>query len=439
LLNRHVGFLLTTASLLAAAAPAALAAGSTERVSVSSHGVQGDNDSGDFGGVAVSADGRFVAFDSFATDLVAGVAKGVDQVYVRDRKLGTTEQASVSSRGQQGDGDAGRGLAISPGGRFVAFSSFATDLVPGDTNRGRCSKDSPHCGLDVFVRDRKTGTTERVSLSWRGEQGDGDSGLFGVAISADGRFVAFDSDATNLVPGGTDGRPQIFVRDRKLGTTEQASVSSRGAKAGTSSINPSISADGRFVAFEWNVTNPLNDVFVRDRKLGKTERVSVSSRGKRANGGSDLPSISADGRFVAFESDATNLVPGDTNPLGDVFVHDRLRGTTERVSVGPGGVQADDGSVGPSISAHGRFVAFESDATNLVSGDSNGASDIFVRDRKLGKTERVSVSSRGRQGDGDSFVGAISADGRVVGFESEATDLVPGDTNGKQDVFVHIR
>jgi Tol biopolymer transport system component len=227
LLNRHVGFLLTTASLLAAAAPAALAAGSTERVSVSSHGVQGDNDSGDFGGVAVSADGRFVAFDSFATDLVAGAAKGVDQVYVRDRKLGTTEQASVSSRGKQGDGDAGRGLAISPDGRFVAFSSFATDLVPGDTNRGRCSKDSPHCGLDVFVRDRKTGTTERVSLSWRGEQGDGDSGLFGVAISADGRFVAFDSDATNLVPGGTDGRPQIFVRDRKLGCRHRTGTDSR--------------------------------------------------------------------------------------------------------------------------------------------------------------------------------------------------------------------
>ena len=380
MLNRHVGFLLTTASLLAAAAPAALAAGSTERVSVSSHGVQGDNDSGDFGGVAVSADGRFVAFDSFATDLVAGAAKGVDQVYVRDRKLGTTEQASVSSRGAKAGTSSidpsisadGRFVAfewnvtnplndvfvrdrklgktervsvssrgkranggsdlpsISADGRFVAFSSFATDLVPGDTNRGRCSKDSPHCGLDVFVRDRKTGTTERVSLSWRGEQGDGDSGLFGVAISADGRFVAFDSDATNLVPG-------------------------------------------------------------------------------------------------------------DTNPLGDVFVHDRLRGTTERVSVGPGGVQADDGSVGPSISAHGRFVAFESDATNLVPGDSNGARDIFVRDRKLGKTERVSVSSRGRQGDGDSFVAAISADGRVVGFESEATDLVPGDTNGKQDVFVHIR
>ena len=165
--------------------------------------------------MAVSADGRFVAFNSFATDLVAGAAKGVDQVYVRDRKLGTTEQASVSSRGQQGDGDAGRGLAISPGGRFVAFSSYATDLVPGDTNRGRCSDRLRARRLRARPEDGHDRAGQPV-LARR--EGDGDSGLYGVAISANGRFVAFDSDATNLVPGGTDGRPQIFVRDRKLGT-----------------------------------------------------------------------------------------------------------------------------------------------------------------------------------------------------------------------------
>src|SRR5437867_824550 len=172
---------------------------------------------------------------------------------------------------------------------------------------------------------------------------------------------------------------------------------------------------------------------------GTTERVSVDSAGTQGNSFSLDPSISADGRFVAFSSLATNLVPGDTNGAFDVFVHDRLTGTTERVSVDSAGTQGHGNSSEPSISADGRFVAFSSVATNRVPGDTNAAFDVFVHDRLTGTTERVSVASAGTQGNGSSLDPSISADGRFVAFSSVATNLVPGDTNGKEDVFVHDR
>jgi Tol biopolymer transport system component len=188
-------------------------------------------------------------------------------------------------------------------------------------------------------------------------------------------------------------------------------------------------------------TNGANrDIFVRDRQSGQTELVSVSSAGVQGNYGSSNPTISADGRFVAFESSASNLVPGDTNGAnGDIFVHDRETGQTERVSVSSAGAQGNYGSVDPTISADGRFVAFRSEANNLVPGDTNDRPDVFVRDRQTGETERVSVSSAGTQGNGHSVHPTISADGRFVAFESSASNLVPGDTNGANgDIFVAL-
>ena len=214
-------------------------------------------------------------------------------------------------------------------------------------------------------------------------------------------------------------------------TTERVSVASNGGQADSSSVNPAVSADGRFVAFESDAsnlvggdTNGLNDIFVHDRQTGTTERVSVATGGTEANGVSYTPAISADGRFVAFYSNATNLVGGDTNGTSDVFVHDRQTGTTERVSVATGGAEANGGSSTAAISADGRFVAFHSDATNLVSGDTNGARDIFVHDRQTGTTERVSVATGGAQANSGSANPAISADGRFVAFYSVATNLV---------------
>ena len=343
-----------------------------------------------------------------------------------------TVRVSVNSTGAQGNGHSGSYRpSISPDGRYVAFD--ASNLIAG-TNGFR----------HVYVRDRQSGTTERVSIDSSGVEGDFDS--FDTAISADARFVVFESFASNLVPGDTNGERDIFVRDRSIGTTQRVSVSSTGAQANDHSEHPSISADGRYVAFECFAanlvlvdTNGSRDIFVRDLSTGTTELVSVDSAGAQGNGDCDSPSISADGRLVAFTSRAGNLVPGDTGGLLDIFVHDRLSGTTERVSLDSGGTQGNFNSYNASISADGRYVAFHSHATNLVSGDTNGTIDVFVRDRQSGTTERVNVSSGGVQANSQSQDPSISADGRYVSFSSYASNLVVGDTNGYLDAFVRDR
>ncbi len=410
-------------------------AGSTELISVSSEQIQGNDHSFL---PTISADGRFVAFISDASNLVAGDTNGFDDVFVRDRVSGITERVSVSSDEIQGNQNTSyyRALSISADGRFVAFHSEASNLVAGDTNN------SP----DIFVRDRVNGTTERVSVSSDEIQGNSPSGT--ASISADGRFVAFYSTATSLVAGDTNNKFDTFVRDMVNGTTERVSVSSDEIQGNDhSGSEVVISADGRFVAFRSRAsnlvagdTNGTYDVFIRDMVNGTTERVSVSSdqiQGNNESGGG--LSISADGRFVAFYSTASNLVAGDTNGTYDVFVRDRVNGTTELVSVSSDEVQGNSGSWQPSISADGRFVFFSSHAWNLVAGDTNGRYDIFVRDRVNGTTERVSVSSDEIQGNDDSYRPSVSADGRFVAFQSVASNLVAGDTNGTQDVFVHDR
>jgi CSLREA domain-containing protein len=401
-----------------------------ERVSVASDGTEGDNQSGS---PSMSADGRFVAFQSDASNLVPGDTNGRTDVFVYDRQSGTVERVSVASDGTQGDGGSGS-PSLSPDGRFVAFQSDASNLVPGDTN-GRS---------DLFVYDRQNGTVERVSVASDGTQGDSSSS--DPSLSADGRFVAFQSDASNLVPDDTNGGTDVFVYDRQSGTVERVSVASDGTQGNSSSNAPSISADGRFVAFSSDAsnlithsdTNGCTDVFVYDRQTQMVKRVSVAKDGTQGNSSSNAPSISADGRFVAFDT-ASNLVPGDTNEGDDTFVYDQQDRTVERVSVASNGRQGDYGKSGgswPSLSADGRFVAFGSSASHLVPGDTNGVSDVFVRDRQNGAFERVSVASDGTQGDSSSGGPSLSADGRFVAFWSYASNLVPGDTNGVIDVFV---
>src|SRR4028118_2264462 len=236
-----------------------------------------------------------------------------------------------------------------------------------------------------------------------------------------------------------------------LMTITPVSVDSAGNLGDSDSYIPSISADGRFVVFQSSAsnlvpgdTNDETDIFVRDRLTNTTTLVSLDSAGNQANNGSSRPSISADGRFVAFESYASNLVPGDTNNspdsflTRDIFVRDTLTNTTTRVSLDSAGNQANDGSDSASISPAGRFVAFDSRASNLVPGDTNNINDIFVRDTLTNTTTRVSVDSAGNQGNGSSFFGtpSISADGRFVAFNSTASNLVPGDTNSSTDMFV---
>jgi len=380
---------------------------------------------------SISADGQLVAFFSDASNLVAGDTNGREDVFVHDRLTGTTERVSVDSSGSEGNYGSSY-PAISADGQIVTFQSYASNLVAGDRNGWS----------DIFVHNRTTGRTRRVSVDSSGAEANGSS--YEPSISANGRIVAFQSYASNLVAGDRSGYLDVFVHNRTTGITERVSVDSSGSEANYGSSYPAISADGLFVAFQseaWNLvagdTNGWSDVFVHDRSTGNTERVSVDSSGVEGNIWSLYPSISADGQIVGFHSYASNLIAGDTNGTYDVFVRDRSTGITERVSVDSSGLQGNGSSAIPSISADGLFVAFYSTASNLVSGDTNGFGDVFVHDRSTGITDRVSVDSSGVQGNGYSLYPSISADGQIVAFESGASNLVSGDTNGRLDVFIH--
>jgi Tol biopolymer transport system component len=314
-----------------------------------------------------------------------------------------TARVSVSSTGAQADG-ASFGAGLSADGRYAVFSSDASNLVRADTNGSR----------DVFVRDRRAGTTERVSVSGPGAPGNEES--FGISITPDGRYVAFTSRASNLVEGDTAGQTDAFLRDRRTGTTTRISVSSQGTQGNSESTGPQISADGSHVVFQSWATNLVKgdttadaaDVFVRDLRSGTTELVSVSSRGAQADDYSAGVAISGDGRYVAFVSYAANLVPGDTNGAADVFLRDRHTRTTTRVNLGPGGVQADGPSFSVVLTPDGRHVAFDSTATNLVSPATSGAAGVFVRNLRTGVTRRIA----------DGRNPALSADARHVAYEA---------------------
>ena len=402
-----------------------------ERVSLSSNGVQGNDISLD---ASLNSDGRFVVFTSGASNLVDGDSNNDNDVFLRDRQSGLTERVSVSSTGEQANDSSGS-PSISSNGRFIAFSSRASNLVASDNNNDN----------DVFVHDRQTGLTERVSVSSTGEQANDSSSS--PSISADGRFVAFLSRASNLVAGGINGVQNSFVHDRITGVTEIVSISSTSATANANTFLPKMSGSGRFVVFSSAASNLVDgdingegDIFVHDRQTGFTELASVSSTGMLGNGNSFYPSISTDGQFVMFSSTATNLVDVDINGLTDVFVHDRNSGLTEIVSVSSTGVQGNGdinlNSIELTISADGQFVTFSSASTNLVDNDDNGETDIFVHDRLNGITEIVSVTSSGVQGDNFSIDPALSADGRFVAFFSASTNLVDANTSNFPIVLV---
>lgn len=381
--------------------------------------------------VRVSADGRYVAFVSDATNLVAGDSNAKVDVFLRDLTLGTTQRVSVSTLGAEG-GLESFDIALSADGLIVAFKSDSTNLIAGDTN----------VRADIFVRDVALGTTVRVSVSSSGAEANGESE--GPGVSGNGNRIAFKSLATTLVAGDTNAQADVFLHDRATAITSRVNLTHTGAQAiGGASSQPALSFDGNLVAFRSRATNLVPgdgngkyDIFVRDIAAATTTRVSVSSAGVQANGDSILPAMSADGRFVAFESLATTLVAGDTNGVSDVFLHDRSLATTVLLSIGLAGAQSNGASNGASISPEGRFIAFDSAATNLIAGDSNAARDVFVFDRILNSMSRTSLSSSGAQASGGSSTPSVGNFGQFVGFASSATDLVLGDTNAADDAFL---
>jgi Tol biopolymer transport system component len=424
---------LAVAAGLAGYVDGARAQMSIQRASVTSAGEQGDGWSSD---AALSGDGRYVAFQSYATNLVAGDTNGLGDIFVHDLVTGATERVNLNSNeGQTTGGGGSWEPTVSQDGRFVAFWSDATNLDPADTDPI----------YDIFVRDRTGGTTELISVASDETKGNGYS--YSPSISGEGRYVAFHSSATNLVAGDNNGRQDVFVRDRTGGTTELVSVSSDEVKGTGDSFNPSISADGRYVAFTSSATNlhPLDantdiDIFVRDRIDGTTVLASVSSAGEKGNSSSQYPTISADGRYVSFVSGANNLVTGDTNNASDVFVRDLQQGSTERVSIGDGEEEGNSGTIGygGGISSDGRYVVFPSDATNLVADDTNSLPDVFRRDRTAGETLRVNLNSTGTQMTDGYFYESpvIAGNGMVIAFVTGSTTLVAGETGTYDDVFV---
>ncbi|MGH7964893.1 MAG: TolB family protein, partial [Candidatus Binatia bacterium] len=338
-----------------------------------------------------------------------------------------TVRVSVDSAGNGANGPSFN-AALSDDGMIVTFDSHASNLVPNDTN-----------GVpDIFVHFLSTGQTIRVSVDSAGNQGNGVSG--DPEISNDGRYVTFESTASNLVPGDTDGGLRdIFIYDVLTATTRLLSGTVTGQDH--SGGNPAISADGRFVAFNTgaalipNDTNVQVDIYVYDLQTDQLEQVSVDSNGGQGDGESVVPALSADGRLVAFQSVATNLVPNDTNEQRDMFVHDRQTGITERVSVSSTGAEGDrpSGSTSGALSGDGRFVTFLSFSSTLAPGDTNGTIDIFVRDRSQNTTTRIAADASGVT----NFVSPrISQSGRFVVYESDANYLVPNDTNNAIDLFL---
>ncbi len=435
---------------------------------------------------ALSADGRYVAFTGTSRSLgspkcgdINDMATYCQALWVRDRLTATTTLL-VSARAKRPNTQDEQGLTLntfsyfitgakfSADGRYISFSSDDPTLVPGDRN-----------GVaDVFVVDRLTNKLARVSVSSQGREGTVDPttpdrlvaslGSYGASMSSNGRYVVFTSPNERLVPNDTNHYQDVFVRDRATGRTERVSVASGGRQLdgpSTSSSLQAISGDGRYVVFTSAAPNispqPDNapcasdacrlNVFLHDRTRKTTTLLSRSPSGKPGDASSDHPSISTGGRHVAFTSLASNLVGHDTNGVHDVFRVDLGNRRMTRVSVASNGEQQQTPPVARnvqgafsatqrpvvSLSADGRYVAFSTAAPNLAAGDNNNALDVFIHDSRTRSTSRLSVTERGGDPDADSFEPFLSADARSVVFVSNATNLVDGDTNGTDDVFVH--
>jgi len=418
---------------LAAAPHAPAAVGSTSIVSVSSTGVVGNGESMD---PSISANGRYVAFESLASNLVSNDTNKQMDVFVHDRVTGVTERVSTATGGGQSNGES-RAAHISADGRYVVFSSRATNLTSHDY----------YGQSNIYLKDRLAGTIDLISTRLDGAPDR--CGSHDPAVSDNGRFVAFYSCDDGLTDGDNNGKFDVFVRDRRDGITRLISITPDGEPGNDVSWGPvSITGNGHEVFFSsWaNDLTPgdLNstlDAFAHNWQTGETELLSISTnnvQGDRDTGGG-VPS--ADGTRVIIGSNATTLVPNDTNQVKDAFLRDRAAGTMERISLTPDGRETFNSSgYGSAISPDGRFIAFHSWSDQLIAEDTNFVPDIFVYDVETRRTIRVSISSEGAEANNEVFYTMdIALDGRAVAFPSQATNLVSGidDSNDTWDIFVH--
>jgi len=324
--------------------------------------------------------------------------------------------------------------SISGDGRYVAFQSDATNLVTYDSNRF----------TDVFLHDRYTNQIKLISRNLAGKSANFKS-TFPV-ISQEGHYVVFQSDASDLVADDINQMRDIFIYHISSEKIELVSVNSEGIQGNAPSSFPVVSSNGRYVAFESDATNLVADdtknyvdVFVHDRETRETTRVSLSSTGKQLNSSSYGASISGDGRYVVYASDSRSVVSGDTNKVTDVFFHDRETGNNQRLSLNNEGIEGNAASHEPRISLDGQYVVFISRASNLVPNDTNGNEDIFLRNLTTQTTTRISVNNQGQEGDNDSFAPHISGNNHYIVFNSKANNLVNDDDNNTVDVFIYDR
>ncbi len=405
------------------------------RVSTTSSGLGGDHGSGD---PVVSPDGTKVVFASDADDLVVGDTNGVTDLFLKDLATGAITRISTDTAGAQANDASAGPVYFSADSSKIIFTSAATNLVAGDTNNRP----------DVFVKTLSTGVTIRVSTDGAGVQANSGTISVSASISGDGNLVAFDDNATNLVGVDTNGAKDVFVKNLTSGAVVLASTDSGGTQGNGTSLQPFLSPDGTKVAFLSSSTNLVAgdtngfiDVFVKilsGAGAGTTTRISTDSAGAQSNGNSvdTRISFSADGTKVVFSSAASNLVAGDTNGVTDVFVKDMVSGVTTLVSTSSAGALGNGSSSLASFSPDGTRVMFTSSASNLVTGDTNGSTDVFVKNLTTGELVRVTTNQEGVEGSGNSAATGAWLNNNKLAFHSSSTNLVINDTGGHQDAFV---
>ena len=429
-------FLALISTTTIAAGPTSSDTPPTQLVSVSSAGVPANSVCK---APDISYDGRFIAFECRASNLVSGDTNKVSDIFVHDRQTGQTERVSVGPNGIQANG-ASSEPAISDDGRYVVFTSKATNLIPPPAQAlGIAAYRGP--GVNVYLHDRETHLTTLASRRPDGRPSDRRAWL--PDISPDGRYIVYSSHSYNLVPPDRNGiKRDAFIYDRVLGTTEYADITSDGANPWSGGSIAAISADGRVVTYRSKAgdlvrgdTNRKFDIFAYERATRDIKRVSVSTTGQQGSADAHNPQVSADGKYIVYESPAPLDAP-DQNSVTDIYVHHLPTAATTLVSLPSTGESTNGLSNVPVISGDGRIIAYVSRATNLVPDDTNGQADIFIFDQVSGQTTRVSLGDNDQQAGGASSTPAVSGDGKWVTFVSNAKNLISGITSRPGGIYV---